>query len=93
MCHFTCFRLVVSCQVWLLCDSLINFQDKGLRELAAKALSALVNYDPEYYANIVLDKIIPSTLSADLYMRHGATLAAGEVVLALHKRNYSLSSG
>ncbi|XP_057533756.1 tubulin-folding cofactor D isoform X1 [Amaranthus tricolor] len=66
--------------------------DKGLRELAAKALSALVNYDPEYYANIVLDKIIPSTLSADLYMRHGATLAAGEVVLALHKRNYSLSS-
>ncbi|KAH9627452.1 hypothetical protein KSS87_006143 [Heliosperma pusillum] len=66
--------------------------DKGLRELSAKALSALVKYDPEHFANSALEKIMPSTLSTDLCMRHGATLAAGEVVLALHTCGYSLSA-
>lgn len=65
--------------------------DKGLRELASNALSALVKYDPEYSANFVLEKLIPSTLSSDLCMRHGATLAAGELVLALLKSGYELS--
>ncbi|KAL2892431.1 Tubulin-folding cofactor D [Bienertia sinuspersici] len=65
--------------------------DKGLRELAAKALSALVNYDPEHFANSVLDLVIPSTLSTDLCTRHGATLAAAEVVSALHQCNHILS--
>ncbi|XP_074263177.1 tubulin-folding cofactor D [Silene latifolia] len=66
--------------------------DKGLRELSAKALSALVKYDPEYFANSALEKIMPSTLSTDLCMRHGATLAAGEVVLGLHICGYTLSA-
>ncbi|KAL5571563.1 hypothetical protein UlMin_021160 [Ulmus minor] len=66
--------------------------DKGLRELASEALSALVKYDPEYFAESVLEKLIPCTLSSDLCMRHGATLAVGELVLALHKCNYALSS-
>ncbi|KAM1263652.1 hypothetical protein ACFX2G_029250 [Malus domestica] len=66
--------------------------DKGLRELAAEALSALVKYDPEYLANYAVEKIIPCTLSSDLCMRHGATLAAGELVLALHKCGYALSA-
>ncbi|KAM1285817.1 hypothetical protein EV1_028362 [Malus domestica] len=66
--------------------------DKGLRELAAEALSALVKYDPEYLINYAVEKIIPCTLSSDLCMRHGATLAAGELVLALHKCGYALSA-
>ncbi|XP_008232610.1 PREDICTED: tubulin-folding cofactor D [Prunus mume] len=66
--------------------------DKGLRELAAEALSALVKYDPDYFANYALEKIIPCTLSSDLCMRHGATLAAGELVLALHRCDYALSA-
>ncbi|KAF5731648.1 tubulin-folding cofactor D [Tripterygium wilfordii] len=66
--------------------------DKGLRELSAEALSALVKYDPAYFANSVVEKLIPSTLSTDLYMRHGATLAVGEVVLALHQCDHALSS-
>ncbi|XP_015869592.3 tubulin-folding cofactor D isoform X1 [Ziziphus jujuba] len=66
--------------------------DKGLRELAAEALSALVKYDPEYFANFVVDKLIPCTLSSDLCMRHGATLAVGEVVFSLHQCGYALSS-
>ncbi|GMN43144.1 hypothetical protein TIFTF001_012341 [Ficus carica] len=66
--------------------------EKGLRELAAKALSALVKYDPEYFAESVLEKLIPCTLSTDLCMRHGATLAIGELVLALHLCDYALST-
>lgn len=72
--------------LWLL-------QDKGLRELAAEALSALVKYDPGYFANFVLEKLIPCTLSTDLCTRHGATLAAGEIVLALNRCEYTLTTG
>lgn len=64
-----------------------------MRELASEALSALVKYDPEYFAKYVLEKLIPSTLSTDLCTRHGATLAGGEVVLALHKCDYRLPAG
>ncbi|KAH6812160.1 ARM repeat superfamily protein [Perilla frutescens var. frutescens] len=66
--------------------------DKGLRELAATALSSLVKFEPEYFANVILEKLVPCTLSSDLCMRHGATLATGEVVWALHKHNYALST-
>lgn len=69
------------------------FQDKGLRELAADALSALVKYDPECFASYVVEKLIPCTLSSDLCTRHGATLAVGEVVLSLHQCGHILSSG
>lgn len=64
-----------------------------MRELAAKALSSLVKYDVEYFANFVMEKIIPCTLSSDLCTRHGATLAAGEIVLAIHQCGYSLPIG
>ncbi|KAK1559914.1 hypothetical protein Q3G72_019941 [Acer saccharum] len=67
--------------------------DKVVRELAAEALSALVKYEPEYFANFVVEKLIPCTLSTDLCMRHGATLAVGEVVLALRQCEYALSAG
>ncbi|XP_022717392.1 tubulin-folding cofactor D isoform X2 [Durio zibethinus] len=66
--------------------------DKGLREHAAEALAALVSYDAAYFADSVLEKLIPFTLSSDLCTRHGATLAAGELVLALHRCGYDLPS-
>lgn len=75
-----------------LLDRKICHWDKGLRELAAVALSSLVKYDPEYFASVAMEKLIPCTLSSDLCMRHGATLAIGELALALHKCNYALSS-
>ncbi|PWA61400.1 ARM repeat superfamily protein [Artemisia annua] len=68
----------------------IGHWEKGLRELASNALSALVKYDPEYSANFVLEKLIPCTLATDLCMRHGATLAVGELVLALNNCGYVL---
>ncbi|XLR01812.1 hypothetical protein S83_068010 [Arachis hypogaea] len=75
-----------------LLDRKICHWDKSLRELAAEALSFLVKYDPQYFANIVMEKLIPWTLSSDLCMRHGATLATGELVLALHQCSYALPS-
>lgn len=71
----------------------LHLQDKSLRELAAEALSFLVKYDPQYFATTVVEKLIPCTLSSDLCMRHGATLATGELVLALHQCNYALPLG
>ncbi|KAL6560372.1 hypothetical protein OROGR_003931 [Orobanche gracilis] len=76
----------------VLLQSKICHWDKSLRELAATALSALVKFEPEYFANIILEKLSPCTLSSDLCMRHGAVLATGEVVLALHMHNYILSA-
>ncbi|XP_042435932.1 tubulin-folding cofactor D-like isoform X2 [Zingiber officinale] len=75
----------------LLCSK-INHWDKSLRELAAEALSALAKYDPEYFADHVLGKLIPSTLSSDLCTRHGATLAIGELILALHSHGFVFSA-
>ncbi|XWS27419.1 hypothetical protein CRYUN_Cryun26dG0113600 [Craigia yunnanensis] len=66
--------------------------DKGLRELAVEALVALVRYDAAYFADFVLEKLIPFTLSSDLCTRHGATLVAGELVLALYQCGYDLPS-
>lgn len=64
-----------------------------MRELAANALSSLAKYDLGYFASTVVGKLLPCTLSPDLCMRHGATLAVGEVILALHERDYVLLPG
>ncbi|KAL3615585.1 hypothetical protein CASFOL_041246 [Castilleja foliolosa] len=76
----------------VLLQSKICHWDKSLRELAATALSSLVKFDPGYFADVTLDNLSPWTLSSDLCMRHGAVLAAGEVVLALHMHNFALST-
>ncbi|KAK7390830.1 hypothetical protein VNO78_18945 [Psophocarpus tetragonolobus] len=75
-----------------LLDRKICHWDKSLRELAAKALAILVKYDPQYFVSTVMEKLIPCTLSSDLCMRHGATLATGELVLALHQCSFALPS-
>ncbi|XP_059312914.1 tubulin-folding cofactor D [Lycium ferocissimum] len=71
-------------------DELLSYKichwDKSLRELAANALSSLAKYDLGHFASTVVGKLLPCTLSSDLCMRHGATLAVGEVILALHER-------
>ncbi|XP_015055533.1 tubulin-folding cofactor D [Solanum pennellii] len=75
-------------------DQLLNNKichwDKSLRELAANALSSLAKYDLGHFSSTVVGKLLPCTLSSDLCMRHGATLAIGEVILALHEREYVL---
>lgn len=75
-----------------LLSSKICHWEKGLRELASNALFALVKYNPELFATSVLDKLIPCTLSSDLCMRHGATLAVGEVIYALRQRGHVLAT-
>lgn len=71
-----------------LLQSKVCHWDRGLRELAAVSLASLVKYDVAYFGDAVLDKLIPWTLSADLNLRHGATLAIAEVVLALHQYDH-----
>ncbi|PKA48420.1 hypothetical protein AXF42_Ash020938 [Apostasia shenzhenica] len=68
----------------------ISHWDRSLRELAARALSALAKHDPDYFVGSVLEKLVPCTLSTDLCMRHGATLATGELTLRLHECSFSL---
>ncbi|KAJ4774444.1 Tubulin-specific chaperone D [Rhynchospora pubera] len=75
-----------------LLSSKINHWEKGLRELAAEAISALAKYEPDYFAGYVLEKLIPLTLSSDLCTRHGATLAAGELTMTLHRLDFVLSA-
>ncbi|KAJ4829970.1 hypothetical protein Tsubulata_025447, partial [Turnera subulata] len=67
-------------------------EDKGLGELAAEALSALVKYDPQYFMNHVIETLIPSTLLSDLCKRCGVMLAIGEIILALHQHGCALDS-
>lgn len=57
--------------------------DEQIRQLTAKALHNLTFKDPEYMQQIVLPKLIHDTLSKDLFIRHGATLAVAEITLAL----------
>jgi tubulin-specific chaperone D len=64
-----------------------------LRELAALALSLLIQYDTDYFGGHVLEKLVPCTLSSDLCTRHGATLAASEVALKLYQLGFSFTAG
>ncbi|KAJ1294898.1 hypothetical protein BS78_01G181200 [Paspalum vaginatum] len=75
----------------LLCNKITHWE-KSLRELAAQALSLLVQYDMEYFGGHALEKLVPLTLSSDLCTRHGATLAAGEVALKLYQLGFTFTA-
>ncbi|GAQ86916.1 Beta-tubulin folding cofactor D [Klebsormidium nitens] len=70
----------------------INHWEKALRELAAEALALLVPRDPALFTLKILLQLVASTLSADLPQRHGATLAVGEVLVALKAAHVELTS-
>uniref|UniRef100_J3N3Z0 Uncharacterized protein n=1 Tax=Oryza brachyantha TaxID=4533 RepID=J3N3Z0_ORYBR len=75
----------------LLCNK-ISHWERSLRELAAQALSVLVQYDINYFAGYALEKLVPCTLSSDLCTRHGATLAAGEIALKLYQLGFAFTT-
>ena len=52
-----------------------------------------MKYDPGYFETTVLGVLLPSTLSPELSLRHGAALAAAEVIRALHDCGYQLAPG
>ncbi|MCO5570692.1 hypothetical protein L7F22_024419 [Adiantum nelumboides] len=74
-----------------LLDTKVRHWDRGLRELSAKALSLLVKYDVDYFGGELLDKLLSWILSADLNLRHGATLASAEVILSLKETGFVFS--
>ncbi|KAL6906534.1 hypothetical protein ACP4OV_004135 [Aristida adscensionis] len=69
----------------------ITHWEKSLRELSAQALSLLVQYDMDFFGGHALEKLVPCTLSSDLCIRHGATLAAGEITLKLYQLGFTFS--
>lgn len=75
----------------LLCNKITHWE-KSLRELAAQALSLLVQYDMDYFGGHALEKLVPCTLSSDLCTRHGATLATGEVALKLYQLGFTFTT-
>ncbi|XP_057830679.2 tubulin-folding cofactor D isoform X2 [Cryptomeria japonica] len=86
------FNMHLSSFVEELLQNKICHWDRSLRELAAVALASLVKYDVAFFGGMVLDKLIPCTLSTDLNLRHGATLAIAEIVQALHDCSHQFSS-
>lgn len=65
--------------------------DSDIRQLAALALAALVPLDVPFFAEELLPRLEPETRSPDLFTRHGAMMAAAEVVLALSIHGVQLS--
>lgn len=61
----------------------VNHWDTVIRELTAKTFNLLTKRDPAYIAQNILPNLFEMTNSIDINVRHGAVLAAGEIVLAL----------
>ncbi|KAA0148977.1 hypothetical protein FNF29_06261 [Cafeteria roenbergensis] len=57
--------------------------DVDVRRLSARALAYLAPLQPEWAASDLLPRLTAETTSADLLVRHGATLAIAEVLLSL----------
>mmetsp|Transcript_15457 Transcript_15457/g.50826 ORF Transcript_15457/g.50826 Transcript_15457/m.50826 type:complete len:1003 (+) Transcript_15457:313-3321(+) len=64
--------------------------EKSLRELASKALAALTPADPEFVVSEALPMLLGWMLDPDLCVRHGAALAAAEVLPALQAAGVTL---
>jgi hypothetical protein len=66
--------------------------DKSLRELSAKSIGLLcgIGDEADYVIASVLPKLLSDTLSTTLEIRHGAALAAAEIVVALARLNREL---
>jgi tubulin-specific chaperone D len=66
--------------------------DSEVRALAAKALGALAPLDLHRAATELLPTVLQQILSPDLLKRHGACLAAGELLLAIANSSCTNSS-
>ncbi|CAO3634880.1 unnamed protein product [Cunninghamella echinulata] len=57
--------------------------DKAMRVLASKTLYSLVPLDPNYFIEKVLPILLPSAISKDMQISHGAMLSISEICLSL----------
>ncbi|KAF4517236.1 hypothetical protein B566_EDAN005290 [Ephemera danica] len=76
----------------------VDHWDIAIRELAGKALHNLTHLAPGYMVATVLPELLKLANSIDLYGRHGAIMALGEVLLALanclpHKKTIESALG
>jgi hypothetical protein len=70
----------------------VSHWDTMVRELTAKALGRLAPLCPARMAEEVLPSLLGRSLSTDLFERHGALLACGELLIALASTSSSLLS-
>lgn len=71
---------------WHLLKIKVHHWEKALRELAAKALAALVPLHRSFFLDQALPYLLPNCLSPVLETRHGAVAAVAELLLALSNR-------
>jgi hypothetical protein len=64
-------------------DKLFHW-DIGIRCLSSVSLGRLVPLDPIFFIGTVLPSLIKLCTHENLFVRHGAVLGVGEIVLALH---------
>lgn len=64
--------------------------DKGVRELAARAVAGLVPLDPAFFAADALAFLLPLCAAAALEARHGAAAAVAELLPALRAAGAAL---
>jgi len=70
----------------------VSHWDLALRELSADSLHNLTPSDPTFMAGTILRGLLPKALSPDMLTRHGATLSAGRIVVALSKIPFKLET-
>eukprot|EP00753_Platysulcus_tardus_P003807 PLAT12492.33.p1 GENE.PLAT12492.33~~PLAT12492.33.p1 ORF type:complete len:1099 (-),score=495.96 PLAT12492.33:1951-5247(-) len=68
-----------------LLDAKLCHWDVALRQLAAQTLHNMAPLAPGWMVDVALPTLVPATLSTDLLLRHGATLAVAELLRALAK--------
>ena len=57
------------------------------------ALALIAKYDLVYFGGYVLEKLLSWVVSADLNLRHGATLGCAELILALKNNGFTFPQG
>mmetsp|Transcript_4041 Transcript_4041/g.3867 ORF Transcript_4041/g.3867 Transcript_4041/m.3867 type:complete len:1193 (-) Transcript_4041:55-3633(-) len=89
--HVSCFVAQYPEYLHSLVDHLVEVKLKHwdiiIRQLAACSLSVLVPFDPNYYIQVVIPKLLPEVYDNNLITRHGAILGVGEIIVGLAGRS------
>ena len=76
-----------------LLDVKLAHWERATRELAGRALRRIARRDPAWTRDVALPALLTRALSPSLETRHGATVGAGEALLALRDAGEPLVDG
>ena len=95
-CTYTHTRSLVRCRLPFMSHLLtvkLRHYDRGVRDLAAASLAAMVALAPSWVMGVALPALLAAVTSPDLATRHGATAGLAEVILALARLPVALPPG